>query len=81
METIDQYVMRLIQRGKQLRVWCESEMHVGDQVVDQCRSPCSTQNKFPGKGNDLTLDTLQTIARAHEAAEWRFLLQTTVICS
>ena len=70
METIDQYVMRLTQRAHSCEFGENLKQHVRDQVVDKCRSSVLTR-KFLEKGSDLTLGTLQTIARAHEAADFQ----------
>ena len=67
-QTVDQYVMRLTQRANNYEFGENLKEHVRDQVVDKCRSSV-LRRKFLEKGNDLTLGTLQTIARAHEAVD------------
>lgn len=67
-ETIDQFVTRLRQKAEFCGYGTKTDESIRDQVIEKCSSSV-LRRKLLERGKDLTLEKLQTIARALEASE------------
>ena len=67
-ETVDQFITRLRQRADYCDFGDKMNEQIRDQVIDKCVSH-QLRRKLLVKGKNLTLDQLQSIARAREASE------------
>ena len=67
-ETIDQFAVRLRCKAQQCDYGDQMEAHIRDQIISKC---CSNElrRKLLEKGQTLTLQTLQEIARNYEAVK------------
>jgi hypothetical protein len=66
-ESIDQFVTRLRQKADYCQFETKKDENIRDQVIEKCLSN-RLRIKLLEKGADLTLERLQTIARAIEAS-------------
>lgn len=67
-ETIDQFITRLRQKAEFCDYGDKINESIRDQVIEKCNSS-HLRRKLLEKGKDLTLNQLQTTARALEASE------------
>ena len=67
-ETIDQFVVRLKRKAQQCDYGDQMEAQIRDQIISKCRSN-ELRRKVLEKGQTLTLQTLQEIARSYEAVK------------
>ena len=65
-ETVDQYAVRLRRKAQQCDFGDQMEAQIRDQIVSKCRSN-ELRRKLLEKGQALTLQNLQEIARNYEA--------------
>ena len=65
-ETVDQYAVRLRRKAQQCDYGDQMEAQIRDQIVSKCRSN-ELRRKLLEKGQALTLQNLQEIARNYEA--------------
>ncbi|XP_044182144.1 uncharacterized protein K02A2.6-like [Acropora millepora] len=67
-ETIDQFAIRLRRKAQQCDYGDQMEAQIRDQIISKCRSN-ELRRKLLAKGQTLTLQTLQEIARNYEAVK------------
>lgn len=67
-ETVDQFVARLRKQGANCEFEDKLDENIRDQVIDRCSST-HLRRKLLQKGTELTLPTLQELARAMEAVD------------
>ncbi len=67
-ETIDQFAIRLRRKAQQCDYADQMEAQIRDQIISKCRSN-ELRRKFLEKGQTLTLQQLQEIARIFEAVK------------
>lgn len=67
-ETIDQFAVRLRRKAQQCDYGDQMEAQIRDQIILKCRSN-ELQCKLLEKGETLTLQTLQEMARNHETVK------------
>lgn len=68
MESVDQFVTRLREKADCCEFGETADENIRDQVIEKCLSNCLRRKLFK-RGRNLTLNDLQTIARAMEASD------------